>query len=47
MSDRCVLLVTHTGRGDAVEVARAASRLLRDSGIEVRAPAEEAAELGL
>jgi NAD+ kinase len=42
-----VLLVTHTGRDLAVEVAREAHRLLTDSGLLVRLLAEEAEAMKL
>ncbi|MEV6282391.1 NAD kinase [Kribbella sp. NPDC051770] len=44
---RRVLLVTHTGRDQAVEVAREAHRLLTAAGIVVRLVGAEAAELDL
>jgi NAD+ kinase len=44
---RRVLLVTHTGRDLAVEVAREAHRLLTGAGLLVRLIADEAAALGL
>lgn len=44
---RRVLLVTHTGREQAVEVARDAHRLLTDAGMQVRLLGGEAAELKL
>lgn len=49
MSDRSVLLVTHTGRPEAREAAHEATELLSASGLEVRAlsvEAEEAADAG-
>lgn len=49
MSDRSVLLVTHTGRPEAREAAHEAAELLSASGLEVRAlaaEAEEAADAG-
>lgn len=49
MSDRSVLLVTHTGRPEAREAALEATELLSASGLEVRAltaEAEEAADAG-
>ena len=42
---RRVLLVTHGGRADAVTLAREVAQELCDSGIEVRAEAEEAVAL--
>lgn len=44
---RSVLLVTHTGRPAAVEAARLLVDRLQRSDIDVIAPADEAAELGL
>jgi NAD+ kinase len=44
---RRVLLVTHTGREPAVEVARAAHRLLTDAGMQVRLLGDEAEALKL
>lgn len=44
---RRVLLVTHTGREQAVTVAREAHRLLHAAGIEVRVLSGEAGPLGL
>ncbi|TWD74695.1 NAD+ kinase [Kribbella amoyensis] len=44
---RRVLLVTHTGRDEAVEVARAAHRLLTAAGLLVRLLGEEADALAL
>lgn len=44
---RSVLLVTHTGRVAAVEAARLLVDRLQRSDIDVIAPADEAAELGL
>lgn len=44
---RRVLVVTHTGRDQAVEVAREAHRLLTDAGLVVRLLAEEAEALKL
>ena len=44
---RTVLLIVHTGRPDAVEVARAVAKRLLDSKITVRLLAEESAELGI
>lgn len=46
-SERTVLLVVHTGRADAVEVARAVTKRLIDSSITVRLLAEESADLGI
>lgn len=46
-SDRTVLLVVHTGRADAVEVARAVAKRLIDSSITVRLLAEESPDLGI
>ncbi len=43
---RTVLVVTHTGRPNAVEVARQAVRRLTAAGITVRLLAEEAPEVG-
>lgn len=45
MTVRRVLLVTHGGRADAITLAREVAADLSDAGIEVRAEAEEAAEL--
>jgi NAD+ kinase len=42
---RRVLLVTHGGRRDAVELARRVAQYLCDSGLEVRAETEEADDL--
>jgi NAD+ kinase len=42
---RRVLLVTHTGREDAVTLARLVAQFLLDAGIEVVAETEEAADL--
>ena len=47
MTGRRVLLVAHTGREHAVEVAREAHRLLTSAGIGVRVLADEAESLGL
>jgi len=44
---RTVLLIVHTGRADAAEVARAVSKRLMDSAITVRLLAEESADLGI
>ena len=44
-SPRRVLLVTHTGREDAVTLARLVAQFLLDAGIEVMAEAGEAADL--
>ena len=44
---RTVLLIVHTGRPDAVEVARAVAKRLLDSRIAVRLLAEESADLGI
>ena len=44
---RTVLLIVHTGRHDAVEVARAVAKRLLDSRIAVRLLAEESADLGI
>ena len=44
---RRVLLVAHTGRGDAREVARGFVKALTADGLLVRVPASEAGELGL
>lgn len=44
---RTVLLIVHTGRADAVEVARAVSKRLMDSAITVRLLAEESSDLGI
>lgn len=46
-SARTVLLIVHTGRADAVDVARAVAKRLRSSGITVRLLAEESADLGV
>ncbi|MBF4163821.1 NAD kinase [Nocardioides sp. CBS4Y-1] len=42
-----MLLLTHTGRGEAREVARACCSALAEAGLVVRTGAREAAELGL
>jgi NAD+ kinase len=42
---RRVLLVTHTGRGDAVDLARQVADFLAAAGIEVRAETQEALDL--
>lgn len=47
MSERRVLLVAHTGRDDAREVARSFAKALNTHGLVVRMLAEEATELGL
>lgn len=44
---RRVLLVAHTGRPEAIEVARDAAGRLRRAGIEVRVLAPDAADLGI
>lgn len=44
---RTVLLVAHTGRPDAVEVARAAAKRLIDAAIDVRLVGDEAHDLGV
>lgn len=44
---RTVLLVVHTGRANAVEVARAVTKRLIDSSITVRLLAEESVDLGI
>lgn len=46
-AERTVLLITHTGRGDAVDVARAVAKRLTGSGITVRLLHDEADELAL
>lgn len=46
-SRRTVLLIVHTGRAEAVEVARAVAKRLADSGITVRLLAEESEDLGI
>lgn len=46
-SARTVLLIVHTGRADAVDVARAVAKRLMASGITVRLLAEESADLGV
>ena len=46
-AERTVLLVVHTGRADAVEVARAVTKRLIDSSITVRLLAEESLDLGI
>lgn len=46
MTRRTVLLVVHTGRADIVEFARTAAQRLDAADFEVRALAEEAADLG-
>ncbi len=47
MSERVVLLVTHTGRPAALRSAHLVVERLTKAGMAVRVPAEEAAELGL
>jgi len=44
---RRILLLTHTGREDAREVARAFAKELTSSGIAVRVPEADALEIGL
>ena len=44
---RTVLLIAHTGRQEAVEVACAVSKRLMDSDMSVRLLADEAADLGI
>ena len=44
---RRVLLIAHTGRDEAREVARAFAKTLSAHGIVVRLLADEAADLGL
>ncbi len=44
---RTVLLVVHTGRSDAVEVARAVAKRLVEAGIAVRLLPDEAADIGI
>ena len=44
---RTVLLIAHTGRREAVEVACAVSKRLMDSDMSVRLLAEEARDLGI
>lgn len=44
---RTVLLVVHTGRREALEVARAVAARLMGAGICVRLPADEASDLGV
>lgn len=44
---RRVLVVTHTGRSDGVDVAREVVKRLGEAGIRVRLPADEAREIGL
>jgi len=44
---RTVLLIVHTGRADAIEVARAVSKRLMDSAITVRLLAEESSDLDI
>ena len=44
---RRVLLLTHTGREDACEVALACCRALSAHGIVVRMPPDEMADLGI
>lgn len=46
-SPRTILVVTHTGRANAVDVARKAVDRLRAANLRVRLLAEEAAELGV
>lgn len=46
MSDRSVLMLAHTGRPEAVTIARRAIRLLVEAGITVRMVTAEAAEIG-
>lgn len=45
MSDRSVLVLAHTGRPEAITVARRAIQLLNDSDITVRMTPQEAADL--
>lgn len=47
VTSRSVLLLAHTGRPAIAEVVRHAAQRLRDAGLEVRAVASEAADLGL
>lgn len=47
MTTRSVLLLAHTGRPDIAEAARRAAHRLHAAGIEVRALAQEAADIGL
>src|SRR5690349_16795082 len=44
---RRILLLTHTGRDEAVVVARKVAAALGDHGVVIRVLADEAAELGL
>ncbi|HET7327043.1 MAG TPA: NAD(+)/NADH kinase, partial [Nocardioidaceae bacterium] len=44
---RTILMVTHTGRANAMDVARKAIDQLRAAGIRVRLLADEAADLGV
>ena len=44
---RSVLLLAHTGRDDIADAARHATHRLQDAGVEVRALAKEAADIGL
>ena len=44
---RSVLLLAHTGRDDIADAARHATHRLQDAGVEVRALAQEAADIGL
>ena len=45
-ADRSVLLVVHTGRGDATETARRVEKVLSDNGISLRLLAAEAVDQG-
>lgn len=47
LPDRTVLLIVHTGRPQAVEVATAVSKRMMGSGLVVRLLADEAAELDI
>lgn len=46
MNEREIVLVTHTGRSDIVDLARTAVQRLQSEGIRVTVPRIEAAELG-
>lgn len=47
MTTRSLLLLSHTGRPASAEAARRATQRLRDAGVDVRVPAQEAREMGL
>jgi NAD+ kinase len=47
VTTRSVLLLAHTGRGDIADAARHAAHRLQEAGVEVRALAQEASDIGL